>query len=272
MNKFHNKSQQGLTIIELLVAASLGILLVGVAIQALLSNKRAFDSTNAINAVQDNGRFINFYIKNYLLRAGYDDYFTSSGTGDISPPVMLGSVCSGKTALCSSDSDSDSDQLSIAYTVPSDQALSDGFTTCNGTKIDASNFSSNTQIIDVFRLVETTGEYSFQCGSFNYQSGNQLGNGYVELSKEVRSFQVLYGVSSGEGSLEPEKYVKASAVTGESYKDIRAIKYGVLVSSNNAQSPLQSSKDFYLLDSDKITLAAGSALHRMYSTMVMLRN
>jgi len=77
VNKVINKNvsnkhrQSGFSIIELLVAVTLGLFLMAALVEVLLSGNRSFTSANHLSRLQENGRIATSMIVTDLKRAGY---------------------------------------------------------------------------------------------------------------------------------------------------------------------------------------------------------
>jgi type IV pilus assembly protein PilW len=69
---FNNKHRQsGFSLIELLVAVTLGLFLMTALVEVLLSGNRSFTSANHLSRLQENGRIATSMIATDLKRAGY---------------------------------------------------------------------------------------------------------------------------------------------------------------------------------------------------------
>jgi len=65
------RRQHGLTLVELMVAAVIGLILTGGAIQIFLSSKKAFATTDAVSRVQENGRYALQFMARDIRGAGF---------------------------------------------------------------------------------------------------------------------------------------------------------------------------------------------------------
>lgn len=65
------KNQKGFSIIELMIALVIGVIIVGGIVYIFVSNKNAYEFTNALSTVQQNARFVNDSIRNDIQNAGY---------------------------------------------------------------------------------------------------------------------------------------------------------------------------------------------------------
>ena len=70
-NLSNKHRQSGFSIIELLVAVTLGLFLMTALVEVLLSGNRSFTSANHLSRLQENGRIATGMIVTDLKRAGY---------------------------------------------------------------------------------------------------------------------------------------------------------------------------------------------------------
>ena len=66
-----SSSAHGLTLVELLVAMTLGLLITLAAVAALLVGQQGFRSIDAASQVRDNTRFASDIMRRVILQAGY---------------------------------------------------------------------------------------------------------------------------------------------------------------------------------------------------------
>ena len=90
-NMKKNRSQEGFSIIELLVAVTLGLFLMTALVEVLLSGNQSFASANHFSRLQENGRTATGMIVTDLKRAGYmggnSDIKEISGTDALANPT-----------------------------------------------------------------------------------------------------------------------------------------------------------------------------------------
>ena len=75
MKYFHlhgkNKKQSGLTLIELMVALTLSLIIMGGVIQIFIANKATYRMNEALSRVQENGRFASMFLTQDIRMAGF---------------------------------------------------------------------------------------------------------------------------------------------------------------------------------------------------------
>ncbi len=80
----HPRRQQGMTLIEIMIALVLGAFLIGGVIQIFLNTQRTYRMQENLSRMQENGRFALEFISRDLRLAGYQGCFGTSATNMIS--------------------------------------------------------------------------------------------------------------------------------------------------------------------------------------------
>lgn len=228
--------QRGLSLVELMVAMTLGLLLVLVAVGVLFTSSRGFNAVDHGSAARDKERLATELLTSVILQAGYEDWGN--------PQQLLQSVARRENPAIDLEPDIFGWNNAF-YAVPSDEKLStstqitngdrptkcgsDNTTACrNGSDIlvvrfqgmsAASSISTGDgsmlncgggaeaaplnakleeRAISVFHLARdsTTGEASLSCAT--YRNGWKQSTPLIE---GVESFQVLYGTDAVEPGL-----------------------------------------------------------------------
>lgn len=237
------RTQNGFTIIEFMIAGTLGLVLLAGLMTMFLSSQQTTRSTRAQLELQNEGRFAMRFLTTQVQQAGW------TGTGTYEPmsfPLMrvgdrVGPRSSTTFAVAANAIGEDvvaaaslggfsleaSDRLVVQYV---------GATDCNGTA-DADGW-----VIDVFTVSTAGSTPALTC------NGEPVVN-------NVESFQVLYQissrpVSSGTAVADNRRWVNATNVP--SSDSVRAVRVELLLASqdNAADAPL--SRDFTLLDEAEI--------------------
>lgn len=104
MNADRSSTQAGFSLVELMVALTVGLLLLAGVLQILLANRRSFDAQSTTAHLQENVRLADFVLENNIAQAGYrpdiDIAARASDTAlfpasDMAPATMAGSVVAG---------------------------------------------------------------------------------------------------------------------------------------------------------------------------------
>ncbi|WP_332740303.1 PilW family protein [Hydrogenophaga sp.] len=210
--------QRGLSLVELLVAMTLGLLLVLVAIGLLFSASRGFNAVDHGSAARDKERLVTELLTSGILQAGYEDWGN--------PLANLQSVA----RLQSAATDLEPDIFgwdNAFYAVPTDLNLSTSTAIANGNRptkcgSDSSTACLNGSDILVVRFQgmstvsdATKGDRSMlNCGGDSEAAPPDLENRSVSL------FHLSRNSASGEASL-------SCATYNDGWKDSRPLVEGV---------------------------------------------
>ena len=219
--------QAGLTLVEMLVAVTLGLLVTLAAVAALLIGRQGFTSVDQSSQLRENARFATNLIQRVVIQAGYEShrdgtvasawrYFcTGSGqpcgdiNGDQNPGIVgfdnalvgsltlpAGLVSGNRSSGCGSVADTScvngSDILVVRYWGDgrAGAAAGDGsMINCSG----ANEMDGDVPAYSIFHVARgASGEPTLAC-TYRDSTGNWQ---TVPLMQGVESFQVLYGVDS----------------------------------------------------------------------------
>lgn len=239
-------SQQGLTLIELMIALLLGLIFSAAAFQLLFANQRTFGLQQTLATLQEDGQMAVRYMAADIRNAGRGTVLQ----GTI-PPVILDPA----STAGHSKNGTTHDELVVQYLGTSD---------CQGT-----TSSDEIEIINRY----------YVAGNALLCSGNRS-SGAVELLSGVESFQVQYGLDTDQdGNLGVTQFVNASetmldasAAGATDQPVLVAIRLGILLGSSelNQQVPNGATTN-YVLD-QKITSPSDRRIRRVFSTTVHIRN
>jgi type IV pilus assembly protein PilW len=224
----HCRSHQaGLTLVELLVAVTLGLLVTLAAVAALLIGRQGFTSVDQSSQLRENARFAASLIQRIVIQAGYEShrdgtvasawrYFCSGSgqpcgdiNGDRNPGIVgfdnalvgsltlpTGLVSGNRTSGCGSVTDTSclngDDILVVRYWGDSraGAAAGDGsMINCSG----ANELDGTVPAYSIFHVARgASGEPTLAC-TYRDATGNWQ---TVPLMQGVEGFQVLYGVDN----------------------------------------------------------------------------
>ncbi len=223
MNKQIIQKQAGYTLVELMIGATLGLFLLGGAINVFLSASQTSSLTRSIADTQERARFLSNYLSEEIERAGWVD---PSVAFTIDSGVIVGAGSSEESANVCDVAETAyltnrCDQIQVSYT---------GLTDCLGGVVNSGN------------LGVVTNTYFVQNGNFMCR-GNIVTQPAVLLN-DVESFQVLYGLDDSDAAGMP--YTSGTAIKDrdgiidryiEAYNwdtntaTLMAVKYAVLLRS-----------------------------------------
>ncbi len=241
----HRSRQSGLTLVELLVAVTLGLLVTLAAVASLLIGRQGFTSVDQSSQLRENARFAASLIQRIVIQAGYEShrdgtvastwrYFCSGSgqpcgdiNGDKNPGIVgydnalipdtgmtlpAGLVSSNRSTACGTVTDTSclngSDILVVRYWGDSraGAAAGDGsMINCGG----APEVDGTVPAYSIFHIKRSaSGEPTLAC-SYRDSTGTWQ---TVPLMQGVEGFQVLYGVYNVSPGAAPPAAGSASSV------------------------------------------------------------
>jgi type IV pilus assembly protein PilW len=278
------KSQQGFTLVELLVAMTLGLLVTLAAATALLVSRQGFFAVDAASQLRDNARYAQDIIQRIGVQAGYRNVYLMTGAGNASgldanpAPSVYGINNSKRTtnsqawdagvAWASSDIGKNSDILILraqTSTASETSTAADGsMIDCLGTAPTAVPTNRDDRFVSILHVkVGTDGEPSLMC------SREVSGGGFEAqpLIQGVEDFQVLYGVDGVSPGVAPtatvdsapDRYLRADqlTVTGNdvatyaNWRRVRSLRIGMVLRSQPGSAVDTDSQTLYPLGAIK---------------------
>ncbi len=238
--------QRGMTLIELLVAMTLGLLIALAAAAALLVSRQGFTAVDASSQLRDNGRFLQSIVQRLGVQAGYKDlgFATNTAAQPNSPagmgpegirPYVFGLNNASRTSTNTWDQGTartstqlgyGSDILVLRYqtstTNPAAAASDETIIDCAGIAPTTAPMGADDTIVSILHVgVDSDGEPALMCSRSN------TGDAPYDtqpLVQGVENFQVLYGVdgvapgntvvplATAPDSI-PERYLRANQLT-----------------------------------------------------------
>lgn len=231
-------SQQGYTLIELMISITLGLLITAAATQLLVTGSLTLSNQQASANVQDNSAFGMELMARQLRQtnAGNQSLISDGGTlngivfspSDIAATAPVNVPVTGKAANNASSVDGKSDQLVIQY-----QVLQDGLRDCEGNTIAASDVVIERYFLRQDALSsETPKPYALACAAFRLATlaGANTAQGSIIMSR-VDDFSVVLGTSNAAGWRYYD--LKAYQDLAGAKPDIRTVRLAALVRSSN---------------------------------------
>lgn len=270
--------QGGLTLIELLVAMTLGLLIVLAASSALLVSRQGFFAVDAASQMRDNARYAQDIVQRIGVQAGFKNVFLMKGSGLASEPPHVFGINNAKrsasqawdvsSAWGASDPGKNSDILVLRAQTSTASELS---TTSDSTMIDclgvaptAVPTSQDDRFISILHVqASSDGEPALMC------SREASGGGFdvQPLVQGVENFQVLYGVDNvvantaptGTTDSVPDRYLRADqltvagneAATYANWRRVRSLRIGMVLRSQPGSAVDTDSQTFYPLGISK---------------------
>jgi type IV pilus assembly protein PilW len=255
----HNKSsQRGFTLVELMIAMTIGAFISAGVIALFIGNNQGYRTNEAMARVQENGRFAIEYLARDVRQAGVTNLSTVL---TIWPPVdyIQGwQGASSKPDLTTSPAPSFGSSWN-----------------------SLGNYTKNTDVLGI-RFYDATAATPAVVNHVYYIAPNSDTNrpglyqkvgslSANELLENVYDMQVRYGVdNTRDGQI--DNYVSANSVSDSDWNYVFAVKFDLLfgsVENNLAETPM--SLPFEKNDGTFFT-ATDRRLYKMFSTTIALRN
>lgn len=261
--------EQGLSLIELLVAMAIGlILLLGVS-QVFLSSRQTFITNDAMTKLQENGRFALEFISNTARQAGY----LSPGSTDDRPfpiePINCGKGSSSSNPCTSTGAGSTSDRVS--FSAEPSLIIDGNLRDCAGNVVPA-----NRVIINSYFVIPPSADNpqpSLGCSSYNRMDNTWITQNQ-RLIDGIESLQVLYGITSNASTSSVASFISADRVDLlYKWADVVAVRIAVLANSIDPVTPQPPQRNYYLLDAAPIASAADDRqAKQIFTTTIQLKN
>lgn len=260
--------QTGMSLISLLIGATIGILLTGAAGKVYLDSRMAFAANEVVSATMENGRFAIDDLRRTLVMAGRLLQPNAPPFGDTSELLddqdpgesdRIAVIYASKDGCDDSDSDANRCQLD-----------------CFGEEIDADNTTPYQAKIEFYLSTSAEGVRQLMCS---------VDGTARPLASGIETFQVLYGIDNEDFDLYPNRYINAEKVTTEGRwspkGQVVALRIGLLASSAEMTLPQAArtvgETTFTVLDKSYTVSPPASSnkldkYYRVYTSTISLRN
>lgn len=232
MKKSLRQSQQGLTLVELMIAMTLSLMIMGAVGTILVTSNQAASVSDTLSQTQETGRFTADYMNRQLLRTGYDP--AESGLQPF--PGLCAAAGDERCIRDSAGGTGDTgDQLAIQRMA---LAGEDTAVTCYGSALTDSSgspISSDVAVMDVYWVaVDGNNISNLRCETYDINgtargtAGASFGTSQA-LAAGVSAMHVLYGQSPSDPEdqvLNVSRYLAAGEVTD--WNNVYAMRIGFL--------------------------------------------
>lgn len=244
------RSENGFSLIELMISITLGSILMAAVIQFVFSSKKTFNLNEDVARIQENARIAMDLLAQDIRMAGYTD-------DNNLPEYFRLDACSSTFDPCTTDGGTGSDRLAVQLISPTD-------TDCLG------NTSSNL-ITNLYYIADedTDGVNSLYCRGFDTVS-NAFLSAALPMVDGVDHIQLLYGLASSSGEI--IGYRNSNDMSSSDWTDVRSIRLALLVSNGqvSGSEPLQL-RTYSALDNTNIQFT-DQHLRKVFTTTVFLNN
>lgn len=261
--------ERGFTLVELMVAMTIGLILLAGVAQVFASNKQAYRYNESLSELQDNGNFAIQFIANQLanagripnpwlaVKAGRDTKLWSDIEEQVYPDANL------PVTGTEGGAGNDSLVLSIAYPV----TIATPPTDCAGTAVpNPGHF--NLSKPNGFNTFGITNAFSIATGAAGRPA--LFCNG-VEIVEGVENLQVMYGVDT-DGDRLVDRYFNISQVPAVNVRDIYTVRVALMVATVKEARSAQTGTTTKDLIGTSVTLPNDKRLRQVYTATVRLHN
>jgi type IV pilus assembly protein PilW len=271
MRSVQLRHARGFTLVELMVAVTIGLLLTVAVAQLFVGSRRSYATSDDLSRMQENMRYAHDVLSRTIRMSGYMSAPTRFSVDTDSYP---GVFPAGSAALSGTDGDAGSslttvtnaDSLTVLYQGTSDAVGNpDGVTVdCAGQPVGANVTSTN-----IFSILKdaTTNRSSLVCQT-------ATGGPAILLVDDVENMQILYGEEKT-GDFTADTYVPADLVSDMN----RVVSVRIALLFRTANLRVRSDPDTNVYRMHGGTVAAPSAvgdentrIRRVMTATIALRN
>ncbi|MAR00317.1 MAG: hypothetical protein CMI00_07240 [Oceanospirillaceae bacterium] len=196
-----HQRQSGFTLVELMVAMTLGLLISFFASEILITSNRNASVSKDLTQAQEAGRYAISYLNRSLMKAGFSE------DGALTQPFESTCADPSSPGMCTLDTDSgNGDRIAIRRTVTTADNLD-----CTGAALGAAD---GTEVTDVFWVASDDDGTYLQCQTWRSADATALITAQT-LASGVEALQALYGVSLCETSGTSRRNVSAYLAADE---------------------------------------------------------
>lgn len=266
------KHMQGLTLVELLVSMALGLLVVAIATQLLVTNLMSFNAQRGIADVQDNGRFALDFMARDIRQAGLRpagallNPFPSIVVDGAALTADQATVDASKESTGLDSTDGASDQLVVQRLTLEDTV------DCEGNAVAGGNYVVSRYFLREDKPSGSASALACDGGYHNSTAAVNLGDAGIVLMGSVENFQVLLGVG---GAGVPVRYYTPDdyAALAEPRPKVLAVRLGALVSSmETTGGQIGETPDIDVLNATVTDAPSDGRIRRVFVTSIALRN
>jgi len=205
--------QKGLTLIEVMISVTMGLLFLTAALGYLVTSQQSFRAQDTGTRIQENARFAMDILRRNVRMAGYSDDLT------IAPAYIYRGVCGGNNPCADDTATNQGDRLAVAMVSPNAED-------CLG-----NDLGTNTHVANVFWIETVDDISSLYCRGWSVEN-NSWYSAAQPLVGGVDQMQVQYGVyNAAIGSI--DRYVNATGVEtlANGWDNVRSVRVALLVQS-----------------------------------------
>lgn len=242
--------QQGMSLVELMIASFLGVLLTMAIINIFTVTNRTASQSDGLSQAQETGRFVASFLSDAISVAGY------SGDNTTDPIDPHAELCADPNAP-------------DACTINNNNGVGDRITTIRkiteGNDLDCAGSSFNLgvgvddMVVDAY-WVEADGNNSgdLYCLTYDFDTKTPYDNRTKQpIASGVIAIHALYGLSTSytdTGNRNVSRYVAADEIPATDWKRVFSVKIAALVQSFEDSAISEKERKFILLDAEPYVL------------------
>lgn len=267
------RHQQGLTLVELMIAMAIGLVVIAAVGNLFITTNKSVMLGDALSRNQETGRFALDYISNYARLAGF-----SEANNQPNLPLYVTSNSPNGTVNCGIAPDSNAcaadnvdgirgDRLSLPYFASTQQ-----MTDCTGGLAGGANAAQ--WVVNVFWV---DNEGILMCRAFDGITKDWIANAAPMLTG-IETMEVLVGIAPNDESQSVSQYVNIGDVLNQNLNNrIRSLRVSILVSSDeqdanaNKQNTTVDTRTYSVLDRRLESVTDGNLRH-VFTTTIDLPN
>lgn len=206
-------SQKGLTLIEVMISVTMGLLFLTAALGYLVTSQQSFRAQDTGTRIQENARFSMDILRHNIRMAGYSDNLT------IAPAYIYREACGANNPCADDTATNQGDRLAVAMVSPDAED-------CLG-----NDLGTDTHVANVFWVETVGGISSLYCRGWDVENASWH-SASQPLVDGVDQMQVQYGVySAATDSI--DRYLNATGVEAlaNGWDNVQSVRVALLVQS-----------------------------------------
>lgn len=228
------RTQQGFSLVELMVSMVVGLLLLAGVLQILLSNRESLSAQQSMVTVQENARVASFMLDNIIAHAGYRAELDRDDLFDAATQAQKGARFGhGAYVASAAGGPGESDRLRVRFQAATDH------NGCSGPEPDVTDRTQSLKVVDVLLYVNDND--TLLCRDYSKNDGATA----EPLVENVARLNLAYGLDSDQdGSVE----AYADEVAPNAAPDVLSVQVQLLLQSEANALPANHDYEFEFAD------------------------
>ena len=255
--------QTGLSLIELMIAMTLGLILMFGVVQIFISSKQTYTVVTSQSQTQENARVLKHFLGRGLRHAGYwDDPTIPRALPEAGVFLENEIVFATNNDASEADVVDGTDTITVRFNGTADGQLRG----CTGMPADEDQV-----IVDRYYLSPAgtnTQVPSLMCDSdLQDLAGASASTDSQPLIVGIENLQIEFGIGTANSITQ---YVSADDVTN--WSNVRSVRYAILATSNQNTGGQENTNTYTLIDGETVTASGDRRMRQVQRDTVFLRN